>query len=151
VDTNPNPGAANEMLTYFESKRYNPDGKVAMVGGNYHYKNQMLENSKGRSVVPVGDFPVKTVRNLGNQITRKGYTDKVRGLGFGFTMLDRQIFSNPAYRLNTDFLQPDSKFGTEDYPICERVRRDGYRLIWVQNIRAKHLFFNKKLNRLERW
>jgi hypothetical protein len=150
VDTNPESGAVRKLKQYFTSKRLSTD-KIAMVGGNYHFKNQMLDHKGKGIVIPVGDFPVKSDKLFARQINRRGFTDRVRGLGFGFTMIDRVIFTNPKYRLDLDFLKPDSKFGTEDYPICERVRNDGYKLVWARNVRAKHLYFNKEANRVERW
>ena len=148
ADTIPEVGSLVRMLDFFAMRRI---GNVAMVGGNYHYKNQALDDKGKVTLVPVGDFPIKTDRGLYKQVRKFGWTDRVRGLGFGFTMIDRKIFSNPKYRLSLDFLRPDSPHGTEDYPVCKKVREDGYKLVWVQEIRARHLYFNKELDRIERW
>ena len=148
ADTIPEVGSLERMLDFFEMRRI---GNVAMVGGNYHYKNQVLDASGKKTLVPVGDFPIRTDRKLIKQLRKFHWTDRVRGLGFGFTALDRVVFSKPKYRLNLDFTKPGSRWGTEDYPVCKKVRDDGYKLIWCQDIRAKHLFFNKELNRIERW
>jgi cellulose synthase/poly-beta-1,6-N-acetylglucosamine synthase-like glycosyltransferase len=148
ADTIPEVKSLERMLDFFEMRRI---GNVAMVGGNYHYKNQAVEAGGKPTLIPVGDFPIRTDRTLAKQLRKFGWTDRVRGLGFGFTMIDREIFSNPKYRLNLDFLRPDSKYGTEDYPVCKKVRADGYKLVWVQEIRARHLYFNRDINRIERW
>jgi len=141
-DTIPGYGSLHKMVPYMTWP------KVAMVGGNYHYKG--VQSVVGGPVI-VGKFPVDSVE-FEKEITQKGveWTDKVIALGFGFTLITREIFSNPKYKLDTEFLK-EHPGGTEDIPLCNRIKADGYKFIWLKNVRARHLFKNKEKNRVEAW
>jgi cellulose synthase/poly-beta-1,6-N-acetylglucosamine synthase-like glycosyltransferase len=141
-DTIPSYGALHKMVPYMTWP------KVAMVGGNYHYKG--VQSVVGGPVI-VGKFPVDSIE-FEKEITQKDaeWTDKVMALGFGFTLITREIFSNPKYKLDTDFLI-EHPSGTEDIPLCNKIRADGYKFIWLKNVRARHLSKNKEKNRVEAW
>ena len=138
-DTIPDMNSVPKLIQYFDMP------KVGLVGGNYHLKGS-------RSVLggPVicGKFPVEDEKL--KEICKDNWTDIVLGLGFGFTMFSREIFSNPLYHCDTEFLK-EHPGGTEDFPVCRRILSNGYRLVWVKNVRAKHLLYNKELRIVEAW
>lgn len=140
-DTIPNPGSLKTMIGYFSMP------KVGIIGGNYHFKR--LRSVVGGPIV-VGKFPVKDEELKKMMIEGKEWTDKVIGLGFGFTLFPKEIFSNPEFHCSEKYLEEDQT-NTEDYPVCRTVQNAGYRLIWLREVRAKHLYYNHETKVVEAW
>jgi hypothetical protein len=102
-----------------------------MVSGNYHLKR------KDRFEV-VGNFPAP----IGTPVEGE-WNDRMNGLGFGFVIIKPEVL--PFLKLSADY----GKYKTEDLPCCDRVKEKGYKLVFVKNVRARHLTFNRELNRVE--
>jgi len=138
IDTVPNGPSIENLMSYFER-----GDKIGMVGGNYHFRMGMnlLIDLEGRKSIsfPVVRFELKDKWD----VQETSWTDKAAGLGFGFTIINPKVFE--FLKLSTDY----GRFGTEDYPACERVIESGYKIIWVRDVRAKHIAWNKVVGRIE--
>ena len=130
IDTHPVKTCIDELLAYFDK------GKIGMVGGNYRFKT--ADASAPNIAHPV----VRCGPNPWN-VSETPWTDKALGLGFGFTIIHPDALEH--LKISTDY----GKYGTEDYPCCDRVREAGFKIIWVRDIRAKHIWWNKTLRRIE--
>lgn len=119
-------------------------GPVGAVAGRYRMRGMA---KKG------GTLPAGTVANTARfdvadpevQRCASDYGERfipALGLPFGFTM-----FPRPVFELLTVSMEYGS-YGTEDYPVMDRLRAGGYKLWLSKQLYARHMVFDSTNNRI---
>lgn len=123
------------LLKYLES-----DSKAGIISGKYLYKS---ENSGSKIVAKF--YPREFESAF--KYSRKKVME-VMGVGFGFTLFKREI--TDKYRCPEKIEETDLH-KTEDFSMCDIIRKDGYKVLWSPAVVASHMRYNKEKNAMDVW
>lgn len=122
------------LLRYLES-----DVKAGIISGKYLYKEGSGSKIVARFYSREFDSAVR--------YSRKKVTE-VMGVGFGLTLLKREI--TDKYRC-PETMEEAKPYETEDFPVCDMIRKDGYKVLWSSGVVASHMRYNKDKNAMDVW